>query len=105
LYFSEATLCIYQFSISCNFRVLGLYAAAYDLGIEWAVIKGVSNFADGSKKSTEKWQQFATAMAASVVHNMFKYPDVIKQWPHYKKAASVPSVARGNGLFFLREFQ
>ena len=60
-------------------------AAAYDLGIEWAVVKGVS---DRNKSETEDWQPFASAMAASVVHNMFKYPDVIQQWPHYAKAYS-----------------
>ncbi|CAB4011195.1 5 -methylthioadenosine S-adenosylhomocysteine nucleosidase-like isoform X16 [Paramuricea clavata] len=30
----------------------GLHAAAYDLGIEWAVIKGVADFNDGSKSVT-----------------------------------------------------
>ena len=71
------------------FLNLGLYAAAYDLGIEWAVIKAVSDFGDGSKTATEEWQPFASAMAASVVHNMFQYPDVIRQWPHYKPAHSI----------------
>ena len=28
-------------------------------------------------------------MAASVVYNMFKYPDVIKDWPHYKKSGTI----------------
>jgi hypothetical protein len=44
----------------------------------------VSDFADGSKSVTEDWQPFASAMAASVVHNMFKQAQVIKNWPHYK---------------------
>ncbi|CAB4030692.1 5 -methylthioadenosine S-adenosylhomocysteine nucleosidase-like isoform X16 [Paramuricea clavata] len=61
----------------------GLYAAVYDLGIEWAVIKAVSDFADGSKEKTKLWQPFASAMAASVVYNMFKYPVVLKDWRHY----------------------
>ncbi|CAB4005833.1 5 -methylthioadenosine S-adenosylhomocysteine nucleosidase-like isoform X16 [Paramuricea clavata] len=60
----------------------GLYAAVYDLGIEWAVIKAVSDFADGSKEKTKLWQPFASAMAASVVY-MFKYPVVLKDWRHY----------------------
>ena len=55
----------------------------------------MSDFGDGSKSVTEDWQPFASVMAASVVHNMFKYPDVIKQWPHYKNAQPVPLVARG----------
>ena len=60
--------------------ILGLYAAAYDLGIEWAVIKAVSDFADGSKQMTNDWQQFASVMAASVVYNIFKNPVVLKDW-------------------------
>ena len=63
--------------------ILGLYAAASDLKTEWAVIKAVSDFADGSKSSTEPWQPFSSAMAASVVYNMFKYPVLIQHWPHY----------------------
>ena len=63
---------------------VGLYAAAYDLGIEWAVIKGVSSFADGNEEEAKKWQPFASVMAASVVHNMFKHSDVLQSWRHYK---------------------
>ena len=63
----------------------GLFAAGHELQIEWAVIKGVSDYADGRKKVTADWQPFASTMAASVVYNMFKYPDVIKHWPHYRK--------------------
>lgn len=70
----------------------GLYAAAHDLGIEWAVIKGVSDFANGSKKVTEDWQPFASTMAASVVYNMFQYADVIKHWSHYKKPGTTADV-------------
>ena len=75
--------------------ILGLYAAAYDNGLEWAVIKAVSDFADGSKTETGDWQPFASVMAASLVYHMFKYPDVIEQWPHYKSANSAPVVATG----------
>ena len=64
--------------------ILGLYAAAYDLGIEWCIIKAVSNLADGSKEMTDEWQRFATVMAASVVYNMFKHPAVLKDWPRCK---------------------
>ena len=75
------------------FSILGLYAAAFDLGIEWVVVKGVSDFADGNKTATGNWQPFASAMAASVVHNMFKYSDVIESWPHYQKTAPATSTA------------
>lgn len=39
------------------------------------------------------WQPFASAMAASVVHNMFKYSDVIERWPHYQKSAPATTTA------------
>jgi hypothetical protein len=64
--------------------ILGLHAAAYDLGTEWAIIKAVSNLADGNKEMTNDWQRFASVMAASVVYNMFKHPAVLKDWPRYK---------------------
>ena len=57
--------------------------AVQGLDIEWVVVNGVSDFADGSKTATNDWQQFASAMAASVFHNMFKYPAVLQNWPHY----------------------
>jgi hypothetical protein len=64
---------------------LGLYAAARDLNLEWAVIVGVSKFADGSKDETKDWKLFSSTMSASVVHNMFKRAGVIKKLPHYKE--------------------
>ncbi|CAB3993156.1 5 -methylthioadenosine S-adenosylhomocysteine nucleosidase-like isoform X16 [Paramuricea clavata] len=74
----------FQEALGLEMEGAGLYAAAYDLGIEWAVIKAVSDFGDGSKSVTKDWQPFASVMAASVVHNMFKEAHVIKKWPHYK---------------------
>ncbi|XP_028398222.1 uncharacterized protein LOC114521855 isoform X1 [Dendronephthya gigantea] len=68
----------------------GLYAAACDLGIEWVVVKGASDFADGSMTDTQNWQPFASAMAASVVHNMFRYYDVIQNWANYQKPVQRP---------------
>lgn len=50
--------------------------------MEWGVIKGVSGYADGSEEKTKNWRGVASVMAASVVYHMFKYPDVIKDWPH-----------------------
>jgi hypothetical protein len=68
----------------------------YDLGIEWAVIKAVSDFADGSKEKTKLWQPFASAMAASVVYNMFKYPVVLKDWRHYNAEGSYSVIPTPN---------
>jgi hypothetical protein len=64
--------------------------------VEWVVVKGVSDFADGTKKATESWQPFASAMAASVVYNMFQYPDVIQQWPHYTNTVQGATSTAGN---------
>lgn len=58
---------------------------AYDLQIEWAVIKAVSDLADGSKEKTEPWQPFSSVMAVSVVHNIF-HPAVLRSWPHHGRA-------------------
>ena len=71
------------------FVLIGLYEAAYDLGIEWAVIKGVSSYADGNEE-TKKWRSFASVMAASVVHHMFKHSAVLQSWRHYKNVEYMP---------------
>ena len=92
IYITEHVCKSVKFGISF---ILGLYAAAHDSGLEWAVIKAVSDFADGSNTATEDWQPFASVMAASLVHHMFKYPDVVNQWPHYQITNLAPSIATG----------
>ena len=62
----------------------GVFAAAHDLKMEWVVIKGISDYADGSKSETQAWRPFASAMAASVVDNILKVPGLLKDWQHYK---------------------
>lgn len=62
----------------------GVYAAAFDLEIEWAIIKGISGYADGTKSKTESWQTFSSVMAASVVYNIFKEPGILEGWRHYE---------------------
>jgi hypothetical protein len=57
----------------------------------------VSDLGDGSKSVTKHWQPFASAMAASVVHNMFKQAHVIKNWPHYKNID--PGMTEGRGMW------
>ena len=52
--------------------------------MEWVIIKGISDYADGSKSKTEAWRPFASVMAASVVDNILKVPGLLKDWPHYK---------------------
>lgn len=62
----------------------GVFAAAHDLKMEWVVIKGISDYADGSKSKTQAWRPFASVMAASVVDNILKVPGLLKDWQHYK---------------------
>ena len=52
--------------------------------MEWVVIKGISDYADGSKSETKAWRPFASVMAASVVENILKVPGLLKDWLHYK---------------------
>ena len=52
--------------------------------MEWVVIKGISDYADGSKSKTQAWRPFASVMAASVVANILKVPGLLKDWQHYK---------------------
>ena len=75
------------------FVLTGLYEAANDLGIEWAVIKGVSSFADGNEE-TKQWLPFASVMAASVVHHTFKHPNVLQSWRHHENV-DVPQAGGG----------
>ena len=61
-----------------------MFTAAHDLKMEWVVIKGVSDYADGTASSTKHWRPFASVMAASVVNNILREPVVFEQWPHYQ---------------------
>ena len=60
----------------------GLFLAAHDLKIEWIVIKGVSNFADG--RESKSWKEFASVMAASLTAHILSNPIVFQNWPHYE---------------------
>ena len=61
----------------------GLFEAASDLKIEWVLIKGVSDYADGTKASSDPWRSFASFMAASVTANILGDPNAFKSWPHH----------------------
>ena len=62
----------------------GLHAAARDLDMEWVVIKGVSDFADGKKSDTDKWRPFASVMAASLTAHILSDPNSFKDVTHYE---------------------
>ena len=62
-----------------------MFAAAHDFKTEWVVVKGIKDFADGSQSSNEKWEYFASVMAASVVANILSDPVIFQDWPHYNE--------------------
>ena len=62
----------------------GLYQAAHDLKIEWGVIKGVSDFANGRKSNTDSWRPFASVMAASLTAHILDDPDIFKDWKNFE---------------------
>ena len=47
------------------------------------MIKGISEYADGSGASQDSWRRFASVMAASLTVNMLSEPIVFQTWPHY----------------------
>ena len=73
----------------------GVFAAAHDLKTEWVVVKGIKDYADGSR-SNDEWGTFASVMAASVVANILSDAVIFEDWPHYNpgNASSViPSLS------------
>ena len=46
------------------FLFTGVFSAAHDLKMEWVIIKGISDYADGTASLTEHWKPFASVMAA-----------------------------------------
>ena len=74
-----------------------MYAVAFDCGIEWVIIKGISHYSDGSEPRTQEWERFAGVMAASVVNHILKEPDVFNDWPHYQgRNSSNPQTGKNN---------
>ena len=45
----------------------GVFTAAFDCGIEWLIVKGIADYADGSQLASESWSSCASLMAASLV--------------------------------------
>ncbi|CAH3045206.1 unnamed protein product [Porites lobata] len=75
----------------------GVYSAAHDLNVEWIIIKGVSDFADGKESDTDAWRSFASLMAASFVAHILSNPIIFEDWPHYNKGQTnlPPSSVQG----------
>ena len=74
--------------------------------MEWVVIKGISDYADGTKSASQQWRSFASVMAASVVSNLLKEASVLRDWPHYKGINSIKG-SRGicSKVRHLKQFQ
>ncbi|XP_067054325.1 death domain-containing ATP nucleosidase-like isoform X3 [Acropora muricata] len=62
----------------------GLFAVAHYYGIEWIVIKGVSDFAGNNKSASDPWRPFASMMAASLVAHVLSDVYVFQNSRHYE---------------------
>ncbi|CAH3044908.1 unnamed protein product [Porites evermanni] len=65
-----------------------VFAAAFDCEIEWLIVKGIADYADGSQLASESWSSCASVMAASLVAHILNEPCAFYSWPHYQ----VPSI-------------
>ncbi|CAH3178140.1 unnamed protein product [Porites lobata] len=79
----EALLSRFPGAIAVEMEAEGVYSAAHDLNVEWIIIKGVSDFADGKNSEKNAWRPFASIMAASVVAHILSNPIIFEDWPHY----------------------
>ena len=70
-------LCLFYFRT-------GVFTAAFDCQIEWLIVKGIADYADGSKLASESWSSCASVMAASLVAHILNDPCVFHSWPHYQ---------------------
>lgn len=84
----ELKLCLELFT----FLILGLFASEFNHQIGWLVLKGISEYADSTVCSSEKWNTFASVMAASVVEKILSDPDVFQEWSHYQGNISEQSL-------------
>ena len=66
------------------FHISGVLTAAYDTQLEWLIVKGIADFADGEQVNAESWKVCASAMAASLVSHILSDPGVFRTWPHYQ---------------------
>ena len=42
------------------FLLIGLFAAAHDVNLEWVIVKGISHFSDNSNTRNESWKSLAS---------------------------------------------
>ena len=60
----------------------GVSTAAYETQLEWLIVKGIADFADGEQVNARSWEACASAMAASLVSHILGDPGVFGTWPH-----------------------
>ena len=83
LYQGYPVLTSLYFLLSRLLSFSGLYSASQALDTEWIMIKGISEYADGSGVSSDSWRRFASVMAASLTVHMLSEPILFQTWPHY----------------------
>ena len=66
-----------------TFHILGVFTAAFDTQLEWLIVKGIADFADGEQVNPGSWEACASTMAASLVSHMLSDPCVFRSWPHF----------------------
>ena len=64
-------------------HISGVLTATYDTQLEWLIVKGIADFADGEQVNAGSWIAYASAMAASLVSHILSDPGVFRFWPHY----------------------
>ena len=75
-----------------HFFFTGVFTAAFDCQIEWLIVKGIADYADGSQLSSESWSSCASVMAASLVAHILSEPWAFHSWPHYQGYSSLSYV-------------
>ena len=61
-----------------------MFTAAFDCQIEWLIVKGIADYADGCQLRSWRWYSCASVMAASLVAHILSEPRVFYLWPHYQ---------------------
>ena len=69
--------------LSTLFFIAVTFTAALGDQIEWLIVKGIADYADGAELTATSWRPFASVMAASVVSHILSDPPVFSSWPHY----------------------
>ena len=64
------------------FHIPGVFTAAFDSQLEWLIVKGIADFADGEHATAGSWEAWASVMAASLVSHILSDPGVFRTWPH-----------------------